>query len=86
MYWIVLTSYRPHIGRSIFLEQQLERVDIIKLNTGHTAYETLGHRLVAADVHVLDVVELSVGRVFDVEVELFRLVAVHLRERKQSKF
>lgn len=68
---------RPHVGWSILLEQQFQRINIVELDSRHAADESVVHRLVFADVHVLNVVKLCVGGVFDVEVILFRLVVVH---------
>lgn len=72
------TSKGFDIGRTIFLEGQLERENVIKFNTGDTADETFRHSLVLADVHVLNVVELGVSRCFDIESEFLRLVVVNL--------
>lgn len=74
------TSDGAHVGRRVLLEEQLERVDVVELDAADAAREALGHGLVAADVHVLDVVELRVRRLADVEVVLLRLVVVHLTD------
>lgn len=76
--YTVLTAQRLDVAGTVFLEQQLQRIYVVKLNTGHTSNETVRHRFVLANVHVLYVVELCVRRVLDVEVILFWLIVVNL--------
>lgn len=74
----ILTAQRLDVARSIFLEQQFQRIDIVKLHPRHASNEAVLHRFVFANVHVLDVVELCIRRVLDVEMVLLWLVVIDL--------
>lgn len=78
---LILTAKGAHIIWTSFLEQQFQRIYIIKLYSGNTASESFRHRLVATNVQVLYVVKLCVGRSFNVEMEFFGFIAVHLKHR-----
>jgi hypothetical protein len=79
MVFKINTSKRFNIGRAIFLEGQLERENVVELDARHAADKTFCHGLVFAYVHVLDVVELGVGRRLDVENEFLGFVVVNLK-------
>lgn len=81
---LALTSNGFHISWAIFLEEQFQWVNVVEFHTGHTADETVRHRFILADVHVLDVVELSVGRVLDVEMIFDGFVIVDLKSNVKS--
>lgn len=66
------------------MEEQLEREDVVELDPRHAPNEAVRHALVLPDVHVLDVVELRVGRVFDVEVILARRIVVHVQHDRRA--
>lgn len=73
-----LTAQRLDVARSVLLEQQLQRIDVVELDARHAPNESVGHRFVLANVHVLDVVELCVRRVLDVKVVRLRFVIIDL--------
>lgn len=66
------------------LEQQLQRENVIKLDTRHASNKTIRHTLILSDVHVLHVVELRVGRLLNIKVILFRRIVVHLQHHSRS--
>ena len=53
--------HSPDVGQGVLLEEQLERDDLVELDAGDATDEALPHGLVAADIQVVDVVELGVG-------------------------
>lgn len=82
---VTLTSQRLDIAWSVLLEQQLQWVDVVELDARHTSDEPVRHGLVLANVHVLNIVKLSVGRVLDVKVILLRFVVVDLFEEIHTR-
>lgn len=73
-----LTAQYFHVTRSFLLKQQLQRINIVKLHPWHATNKSLGHCFVFPYVHILDVVKLSIRRLFDIKIKFFRLVTVHL--------
>jgi len=74
-----------HISWTIFLEQQLQWVYIIKLHSRYTTYEALCHGLITPYVHVLNIVELCICRSLYIEPKFFGFIIVNLERKKEMQ-
>merc|ERR1719325_459107 len=70
----------------VLLEVELQRDNFIKFNSGNTSTESLCHRLIFANVQVLDGVELSIRLCFQrcTKVILLRRVVVNCHPEVSS--
>lgn len=80
----ILTADRSDIWWAALLEQQLQWINVIEFHSRYAANEAIIHRFIFTNVHVLNVIELSIRRIFDIEMILLWLIIVNLFSKMQN--